>query len=140
MTKSRNVTWKDESNNCWITPDLKVTVSILQDIASRLNENRKSLNKLFDMIEKKEIEVVIVSFKNGLTRFSFRYLERFSSHNFGIEVVDGEKPKNYQELVEGLIASVSSFAGKLYRMRGCNYKKAVEGVEQLVTERAVDLN
>lgn len=62
--------------------------SILEDVASGLNENRKSLNKLFDMIERKEIGVVIIGFKGRLTRFGFRYLERyFSSHGVKIEVV-----------------------------------------------------
>jgi len=36
---------------------------VLEDVASGLNENRKSLNKLFNMVEKHEIGVVVVGFK-----------------------------------------------------------------------------
>jgi len=111
-------------------------VSILEDVASGLNENRKSLNKLFDMVERHEVGAVIVGFKDRLTRFGFRYLERyFASHGVRIEVVDGEEPKDaYQELVEDLIAVVTSFAGKLYGLRSHKYKKVVEGVKQLIAE------
>jgi putative resolvase len=111
-------------------------VATLEDVASGLNENRKSLNRLFDMVEKKEIGAVIIGFKDGLTRFGFRYLERyFASHDVRIEVVNGEEPKDaYQELVEDLIALVSSFAGKLYGLRSHKYRKVVEGVKQLIAE------
>ena len=109
--------------------------AILEDVASGLDENRKGLNKLFNMVDRREIGVVIVSFKDRLTRFGFKYLERyFSSHNVKIEVVDVEEPKDvHQELVEDLIAIVSSFAGKLYGLRSHKYKKVVKGVKEIVT-------
>ena len=67
----------------------------MEDVASGLNENRKSLNKIFDMVEKGEVGAVIVAFKDRLTRFGFKYLERyFPPHNIKIEVVNGEEPKN----------------------------------------------
>ncbi|MEM3573617.1 MAG: IS607 family transposase [Nitrososphaeria archaeon] len=111
-------------------------IAILEDVASGLNENRKSLNKILDMVEKREVGVIIIAFKDRLTRFGFKYLERyFASHNIKIEVVNGEEPKDaYQELVEDLIALVSSFAGKLYGLRSHRYEKVVEGVRQLIAE------
>jgi len=116
-------------------------VAILEDVASGLNEDRKSLSKLFDMVERKEIGVIVIGFKDRLTRFGFRYLERyFASHNVRIEVVNGEEPKDfYQELVEDLIAIVSSFAGKLYGLRSHKYEKVVEGVKQLIADRDVQV-
>jgi putative resolvase len=111
-------------------------VAVLEDVASGLNEERESLSKLFDLVEERRIGVVVVASKDRLTRFGFRYLERyFSSHSVRVEVVNGEEPKDaYQELVEDLIALVSSFAGKLYGLRSHKYEKVVEGVKQLITE------
>jgi len=111
-------------------------VTVLEDVASGLNENRKSLNKIFDIVEGKKVGLVIVAFKDRLTRFGFKYLERyFLSHGVRIEVVNGEESKDaYQELVEDLIALVSSFAGKLYGLRSHKYEKVVEGVKQLIAE------
>ncbi|MEM3512207.1 MAG: IS607 family transposase, partial [Candidatus Jordarchaeales archaeon] len=69
------------------------------------------------------------------TRFGFKYLERyFASHNVKIEVVNEEPKDAYQELVEDLVALVSSFAGKLYGLRSRKCKEVVEGVRQLVAE------
>jgi putative resolvase len=109
-------------------------IAILEDVASGLNENRKSLNKLFDMIERKEAGVIIVAFKDRLTRFGFKYLERyFSSHGVKIEVIDEEEPIDaHQELIEDLIALVSSFAEKLYGLKSYKYKEIVEGVKKLI--------
>ncbi|MEM3512002.1 MAG: IS607 family transposase [Candidatus Jordarchaeales archaeon] len=110
-------------------------VAVLEDVASGLNENRKSLNKIFDMVEKGEVGAVIVAFKDRLTRFGFKYLERyFASHNVKIEVVNEEPKDAHQELVEDLVALVSSFAGKLYGLRSHKYEKVVEGVRQLIAE------
>jgi excisionase family DNA binding protein len=110
--------------------------AVLEDVASGLNENRKSLSKLFGLVEERRIGVVVVAFKDRLTRFGFSYLERyFSSHGVRIEAVNGEEPKDaYQELIEDLIALVSSFAGKLYGLRSHKYEKVVEGVKQLIAE------
>lgn len=109
-------------------------VAVLEDVASGLNEKRKSLSKLFDLVEERRIGVVVVAFKDRLTRFGFSYLERyFSSHGVRIEVVNGEEPKDaYQELVEDLIAIVTSFAGKLYGLKSHKYEKVVMGVKQLI--------
>jgi len=111
-------------------------VAILEDVASGLNENRRSLDRVFDFVEERKIGVVVVAFKDRLTRFGFRYLERyFSSYGVRIEVVNGEEPKDaYRELVEDLVALVSSFAGKLYGLRSHKYKEVVEGVRKLVAE------
>jgi putative resolvase len=111
-------------------------VAVLEDVTSGLNEKRKSLSKLFDLVEERRIGVVIVAFKDRLTRFGFSYLERyFSSHGVRIEVVNGEEPKDaYQELVEDLIAIVTSFAGKLYGLRSHKYEKVVKGVKQLIAD------
>lgn len=71
-----------------------------------------------------------------MTRFGFEYLEYFFE-KFGarIEIVFGEEPKDaYQELVEDLIAIVTSFAGRLYGMRSHRKKKFVEGVKRLIEE------
>jgi putative resolvase len=54
-------------------------VAVLEDVASGLNEERESLSKLFDLVEERRIRVVVVASKDRLTRFGFRYLERYFS-------------------------------------------------------------
>jgi len=111
-------------------------IDVLSDIASGLKTNRRGLLKLFNYIVNKEVDVVVVTYKDRLTRFGFEYLEYFFKQNgVRIEVVYGEEPKDaYQELVEDLLAIVTSFAGKLYGMRSHKKKKLVEEFKKLLEE------
>jgi len=86
---------------------------VIEDIASGLNENRKGLNKLFKLVTERQIEAVFITYKDRLTRFSFKYLEAFSSsYGCRIEAIDSEEVKEpQQELVEAI---VTSFAGRIY--------------------------
>mgnify|MGYP000462783303 CR=1 FL=1 len=94
-------------------------IDVLSDVASGLKTNRRGLMKLFNYVVNRQVDVVVVTYKDRLTRFGFEYLEYFfKQYGVRIEVVYGEEPKDaYQELVEDLSAIVTSFAGKLYGMR-----------------------
>jgi len=111
-------------------------IDVLSDIASGLKTDRKGLLKLFNYIINRQVDVVVVAYRDRLTRFGFEYLEHFFKQ-FGvrIEVMFGEEPKNaYQELVEDLIEIITSFAGKLYGMRSHKKKRLVEGFKKLLEE------
>ena len=89
-------------------------VEILKDIASGLNTQRKGLLRLFKLVEGRSVDIVLITYKDRLTRFGFEYLEEFfSTMGVKIEVVFGEEPKDTQELVEDLISIITSFAGKI---------------------------
>jgi len=111
-------------------------VDVLTDVASGLNEKRRGLKKLFKYVINGEVDVVVISYKDRLTRFGFRYLEEFfNSHGVRIEVVFGEEPRDLQqELIEDLITIVTSFAGRLYGMRSHKKKKVVESVKQAIRD------
>jgi len=111
-------------------------IEVLTDISSGLNEDRRSFNKLLDMIISKKVSVIIVAYKDRLTRFGYRMLEKLASgYGVGIEVVNGEEPKDfYQELVEDLISIISLFAGKLYGKRSHKYRKVVDGARKLIKD------
>ena len=99
-------------------------VEVLKDIASGLNTGRKGLLRLFKLVEGRSVDVVLITYKDRLTRFGFEYIEEFfSTVGVKIEVVFGEEPKDTQELVEDLISIVTSFAGKIYGMR--SHKKKI---------------
>jgi len=106
---------------------------IITDIGSGLNERRRGFKKLLGMIARKEVESVIVTYRDRLTRFGFETLEFF----FGvmgakIVVINEDEKTPQEELVEDLISIVSHFAGKLYGFRSHRYKRVVEGVKELI--------
>ena len=90
------------------------------DIGSGLNDNRKSLSKVIDMVQKGEVNRIFVLYKDRLTRFGFKYLEQICAfHNVQIIVVSDETDNKSQseELAEDIIALIHSFSGKLYGLR-----------------------
>ena len=111
-------------------------VDVLSDIASGLKTDRKGLAKLFSYVVNRQADVVVVTYKDRLTRFGFEYLEYFfKQYGVRVEFTLGEEPKDaYQELVEDLVEIVTSFAGKLYGMRSHKKKKLVEGFKKLLEE------
>jgi len=111
-------------------------VEVLQDIASGLNTQRKGLLKLFKLVVGRNIDVVLITYKDRFTRFGFEYLEEFfSTIGVRIEVVLGEEPKEAtQELVEDLISIITSFAGKIYGMRSHKKSVFIQGVKKLMGE------
>jgi putative resolvase len=109
---------------------------VVKDIASGLKEDRRGLRKLIEMARKRQIDAVVVAYKDRLTRFGFTYLkELFEAYGVRVIVAFHEEPKDYyQELIEDLIAIVTSFAGRIYGKRSHKYKKVVRAVEEVVKD------
>lgn len=108
----------------------------ITDISSGLNENRKGLKQLFKLVESGEVTRVVITHRDRLTRFGFKYLERYlNSHGVELEVVfDDEEKTPEKELVEDLLAIVTSFAGKLYGMRSHKKKRLIEAMKNALRE------
>ena len=111
-------------------------VDVLSDIASGLRADRKGLLKLLDYVVNRQVDVVVVTYKDRLTRFGLEYLEFFfRQYGVRVEAVLGEEPKDsHQELLEDLIEVVSSLAGKLYGLRSRRRRMLVEGFKRLLDE------
>jgi len=111
-------------------------VDVLSDVASGLKTDRKGLLKLFNYVVNRQVDIVVITYRDRLTRFGFEYLEYFfNQYGVRIEVVFREEPKDvYQELVEDLIEIITSFAEKLYGMRSHKKKRLVEGFKKLLEE------
>ncbi|NJE06035.1 IS607 family transposase [Thermococcus sp. M36] len=109
---------------------------IITDISSGLNENRRGLKQLFKLVEDGEVTKVIITYRDRLTRFGFEYLEQyFNSHGVEIEVIfDDEEKTPEKELVEDLLAIVTSFAGKLYGARSHKKKHLIEAVKNALRD------
>jgi putative resolvase len=93
---------------------------IVKEIASGVNENRRGLQKILNMVKRGDVERVVIEYPDRLARFGFNYLKEFFE-GFGVELVvingrEGEKER-FQELMEDLVAIVSSFAARIYGQR-----------------------
>ena len=93
---------------------------VISEIASGVNENRRKLRKLLNMVKKGEVEKVVVEYPDRLARFGYEYL-KFFFESFGVEliVLNGEENEEdrTKELAQDLIAIVTSFAARVYGSR-----------------------
>jgi len=109
---------------------------VVRDVASGLKEDRRGLRKLIDLARRKQVDAIVIAYRDRLTRFGFTYLEElFKAYGVRVIVAFQEEPKDYtQELIEDLIEVVTSFAGRIYGKRSHKYRKVVEAVEQAVKD------
>lgn len=100
-------------------------IEIFEEVGSGMNDNRAKLQKLFKLVESKEIDVVLVEHKDRLTRFCTNYLiSYFNSHGVRVEWCEEVLGQTYeQELVADILALMSSFSAKIYRKRSSDNRK-----------------
>ncbi|AEF94556.1 Resolvase domain protein [Desulfotomaculum nigrificans CO-1-SRB] len=118
-------------------------VAEYQEVASGLNENRKELSKLLKIIAGGQVDIVLIEYRDRLTRFGYKYLKEFCRQfNVVIEEVDDRPNKEPQEeLVEDMIAIVTGFSARLYGKRGGRVaKKLVQVIESEVAAGENDGN
>ena len=102
---------------------------IIEDIGSGINYNKPGLLKLIEKINKKEVDVIVVLYKDRLLRFGFELVEHFASlNNVKIEVLDKIDKTQDEELVEDLLEIISDTQKKLI---GNNKKRIKEQLEEM---------
>lgn len=93
---------------------------IKKDIGSGLNDNRKNLKSLIEMIQEGKVNRIFINYKDRLTRFGFNYIKQICDfHQVEIIIVSDvtNKKSESEELAEDIIALIHSFSGKLYSLR-----------------------
>ena len=102
----------------------------LKDVGSGLNPKCPNFTKMLKLINNQEVAVIIIAYRDRLTRFGFEYLESyFQSHDTKIMVLNQEEIQDPQkELVADLIAIITSFSGKIYGLRSHKTKKLIRNM------------
>ena len=92
---------------------------VLSEVGSGLNDKRKKLQELLQLVMEDKVHRVFITYKDRLTRFGFHYLETIFQAK-GVEIVvmkqDIEKVSVEKELMNDLMSLITSFSGKLYDM------------------------
>ncbi len=111
---------------------------VITEVASGLSNKRRGLMRLMELAERGEVTDVVITCKDRLTRFGFRYLKRFfGSHGVTLHLVNGEEERRslQEELVDDLLAIVTSFSGRLYGLRSRpEARKLVQAVKEAVSD------
>ena len=83
---------------------------IITDIGSGINYNKPGLLKLIEKINRKEVDLIVVLYKDRLLRFGFELVEHFANlNNVKIEVLNKLDKTLYEELVEDLVQIITLF-------------------------------
>jgi excisionase family DNA binding protein len=126
-----------EALKLWVYKNLpNAEYVVVTDIASGLSEDRRGLRKLIEMAKRKEVQAVVIAYRDRLTRFGFEYLKTlFNTFGVDVYVVFQEEPKDYvQELVEDFLEIVTSFASRIYGKRSKKYKEVVSCIGEVVKD------
>ena len=98
---------------------------VLKETGSGLNDHRKQLTKLLNLILQNKVNRVYVTYKDRLTRFGYNYIQTLATaHNVQIITTNTEPNKIIQEeLVQDVMSLIASFSGRLYDLRSHKNKK-----------------
>ena len=109
---------------------------VITDIGSGINYNKKGLLEIIEKINKKEIDVIVVLYKDRLLRFGFELIEYFAKlNNVKVEIIDNTIDKTQdQELVEDLVQIITVFSCKLQGKRKGKTKQLLNDFSQKITE------
>ena len=108
---------------------------IITDIGSGINYNKPGLKKLIEKINKKEVDLIIVLYKDRLLRFGFELVEYFAKlNNVKIEVLDKIDKNQDEELVEDLVQIMTVFSCKIQGKRKTKTKQLIDDFSKKITE------
>ena len=111
---------------------------IITDIGSGIDYKKPGLKKLIDMVNNKQVDIIVVLYKDRLLRFGFELVEYFSKiNNVSIEVLDRVNKTQDEELVEDLIQIITVFSSRLQGKRKAKTKEILEEFSKKI-EKTLD--
>jgi len=98
---------------------------ILEEVGSGMSDSRPKLKKMFNLVRNREVSKIVVEHKDRLCRFMFNVFAEFlSSFDVAIECVSIKRSKSFEdELVEDMLALMSSFSAKIYGKRSAENRR-----------------
>lgn len=107
--------------------------SIIKDLGSGLNYNKKGLNELLDKIMNDEVKLIVINYKDRLLRYGFELVEKIcKKHNVEIEIINTTDDIPFQEeLVNDVLEIITVYSAKLYGSRSHKNKKNLEECKKM---------
>lgn len=103
---------------------------VVQEVGSGINEQRK---KFLALLRDQSIDLIVVEHQDRATRFGFHYLQAMlQEQGRNIEVIN-QVHESKQELMQDLIAIITSFTARYYGQRRA--KRKTEKIVQELKEK-----
>ena len=109
--------------------------SIITDIGSGINYTKPGLKKLIELINKKQVDLIVVLYKDRLLRFGFELVEEFARlNNVKIEILDRIDKTQDEELVEDLVQIITLVSCKIQGKRKNETKQLLDDFSKKIQE------
>ena len=116
-----------------VLKDKYTSLEIITDIGSGINYNKPGLKKLIELINRKEVDLIVVLYKDRLVRFGFELIDYFAKlNNVKIEVIDNNEKPQETELVEDLVQIITVFSCRIQGTRKKHTKELLSKIEELM--------
>ncbi|MFX0062138.1 MAG: IS607 family transposase [Candidatus Hermodarchaeota archaeon] len=98
---------------------------VFKDVSSGLNTKRPGFLKLCEAIERKEVDRVICTYSDRLTRLGLSYLTNyFGSHGATVEMMEQPPTQSMEEeLVQDMVAIITRFSGRVPGLRSAKKRR-----------------
>jgi len=109
-------------------------VYTLKDVGSGLNYRKRGLLKLIDLLQRNQVERLLVTDKDRLLRFGSELIFALCENN-STEIIILNKPADQepeQELVEDVLAVITVMSARLYGKRSRRNLKAMQAMHECV--------
>jgi len=117
---------------------LNKSYEIITDIGSGINYKKKGLRDLLNKINNKEVDKIIVLYKDRLLRFGFELIEYMANLNgCEIEILDSTEKTQQEELVEDLIQIITVFS---CRLQGRSASRTRKMIDELIKDGGEDFD
>lgn len=107
----------------------------IKDLGSGMNYKKKGLNKLLEMILRKQMNRLVITHKDRLLRFGSELVFALCGLQ-GIEIViihQGEQPSFEEELAKDVLEIITVFSARLYGSRSHKNKKLIDDLNKVAT-------
>ena len=113
---------------------------IIQDLGSGINYNRKGLKEIIDIICHKEIDRIVLNYKDRLIRFGYEIIEQLCLINdVQLEIINLSQDQNYEEeIIEDALSVITLFSAGLYGGRSHKTKNIVDINKRLYDHEFAD--
>ena len=105
---------------------------VIKDLGSGMNYRKPGLNRLLEMILRKQMRRLVITHKDRLLRFGSELVFALCAHQ-QIEIViihKGEQPTFEEELAKDVLEIITVFSARLYGSRSKKNRELIEAMKK----------
>lgn len=109
---------------------------VIKDLGSGMNYRKKGLNRLLEMILRKQMRRLVITHKDRLLRFGSELVFALCEIQ-QIEIViihKGDQPSFEEELAKDVLEIITVFSARLYGSRSKKHKETIKALKTVVEE------